>query len=194
MNNTVKRVTSFGGFWSSTDLNITLLARQGSRHLTVTQPIIPEGREQVTALGDSNETQFVTNPITSRTEENYYVLYQGFDGRISGIYNLIGYENEWHDIGNGFRKTVGGPNATGPFITQNMRSSIANKTRQFSKEHIEQDFVEVCCVNIGESRNGSRVRKFSCFSPTNTIQLPAEKWEEDDSCKLLLFPGYHNKH
>lgn len=194
INNTVKRVTSFGGFWSSTDLNITLLAREDSRHLTVTQPVIPEGREQTIPLGDSSGTQFVTNPIKTRTEENYYVLYQGFNGSISGIYNLIGYENEWHDVGNSFRKTVGRPNATGPFITQHMRSSITNKTRQFLEEHIEQDFVEVCCVNIGEPRNGSRVRKFSCFFPTNSTQLPAEKWEEDDSCELLYFPDYHNKH
>lgn len=194
INNIVKRVTSFGGFWSSTDLNITLLAREDSRHLTVTQPIIPEGREKTIPLGDSSGTQFVTNPITSRSEENYYVIYQDSDGSISDIYNLIGYENEWHDVGNSFRKTVGGSNATGPFITQHMRSSITNKTRQFLEEHIEQDLVEVCCVKIGKPRNRSRLRNFSCFFPTNSTQLPAEKWEEDDSCKLLYFPGYHNKH
>lgn len=90
-------------FWSSTDLNITLLAREDWRHLTVTQPIISEDREKTIPLGDSSGTRFVTNLITSRNEENYYVIYQGLDGSISGIYNWIGYENEWHDIGNSFR-------------------------------------------------------------------------------------------
>lgn len=54
-----------------------------------------------------------------------------------------------------------GSNANGPFITQHMRSSITNKTRQWNI--LNKDLVEVFYVKIGKPRNGSRLRKFGCF-------------------------------